>query len=160
MQIQPTRAPAARPIRRSARYILPFLLAGAAIPAPGVAAQTGSSVLIAVNQVRDAHGHVRVALCTRQTFLTQSCPYHASAPAAAGTVSVRIDGVSPGTYSVEAFHDDDDTRRLERSFFGLPTKGMGFSREAAMRFGPPRFDDAAFRVVAADAAIAVVLHYY
>ena len=145
---------------RSARYILNFLLTTPAISAPGAAAQSQASVLVEVRQVRDARGHVLVALCTQQTFLTQSCPYHAAAPAAAGTVVVRIDGVPPGTYSIEAFHDDTDTKTLERSFFGLPTKGMGFSRDAPMRFGPPRFDDAAFRVAAADAAVTVTLHYY
>ena len=143
-----------------AKYILPFLLTASAIPAPVAAGQPQASVLVEVKQIRDARGHVLVALCTQPTFLTASCPYHAAAPAAAGTVTVRIDGVPPGIYSIQAFHDDTDTKTLERSFFGLPTKGMGFSRDAPMRFGPPRFDDAAFRVAAADAAVAVTLHYY
>lgn len=157
------RTPSARPLpmrRLAARCTLPLLLAALAVPLPRAAAQGEVSVLVEVRQVRDARGHVLVALCTRQTFLTRSCPYHAAVAAAAGTVTVRIDGVPPGTYGVQAFHDDNDSGTLERTFLGLPAKGMGFSRDAPMRFGPPRFDDAAFRVADAAAIVVLALHYY
>lgn len=139
---------------------LPCLLASFGTPSPGTAAENQASVLVEVRQVRDARGHVLVALCTQPTFLTASCPYYAAAPAAAGTVAVRIDGVPPGSYSAEALHDDNDSKKLERTFFGLPSKGMGFSRDAPMRFGPPRFGDAAFKVANAATAVVVTLHYY
>jgi uncharacterized protein (DUF2141 family) len=36
---------------------------------------------------------------------------------------------------------------------------MGFSRDAPMRMGPPRFEDAAFPIAPAGAAIAFRLRY-
>ncbi len=114
---------------------------------------------VTVSGVRNARGHVLVAICTRADFLRPHCPWQGSAPALVGDVRVDIAGVPPGMYAAQAFHDEDDNGRLERSFLGLPREGLGFSRDAPMRFGPPAFDDAAFSVTG-DAQMQVTLKYY
>lgn len=153
-------SPAAKSGRLLPKLVLAGLWAPLTVSMPALASESQGSVLVKVQHVRDARGHVLVALCTEKTFLTASCPYHGTVPSAAGTVVVRIDGVPPGTYSAQAFQDDNDSKTLERTFFGLPSKGMGFSRDARMRFGPPRFDDAAFKVANSATSIVVTLHYY
>ena len=127
---------------------------------PAFAAAADDTVLVEVHNVQDARGHVLIALCTAKTFLTMRCPYQASVSARAGTVLARVGGVQPGVYSVEAFHDYNDTKRLGQTFFGLPDKGLGFSRNAKMHFGPPRFADAAFPVDQAEVRVTVTLRYY
>jgi len=103
-------------------------------------------VQVTVHDIRNDHGRVLVALCTRADFLRPHCAWTASAPAVVGTVTLRIDGVPPGVYAAQAFHDENSNGILDRSFLGLPEEGMGFSRDAPMRMGPPRFADAAFTV--------------
>ena len=127
-------------------------------PAAGAAA-AGTTVMVKVSGVRDDRGHVLVALCPMSDFLTEHCPYHASAPARAGDVLVQVDDVPPGRYAAQAFHDDNDTGKLEHSFFSLPRKGMGFSRDARMHFGPPRFNDAAFDVGSTPVGTYLTLRY-
>lgn len=105
-----------------------------------------ASVQVTVHDIRNDHGRVLVALCTRADFLRPHCAWAASAPAVVGTVTLRIDGVPPGVYAAQAFHDENSNGILDRSFLGLPEEGMGFSRDAPMRMGPPRFADAAFTV--------------
>ncbi len=114
---------------------------------------------IAVNGVRNDHGHVLVTLCTRADFLQPHCAWKASAPAHPGIVTLQIDGVPPGTYAAEAYHDENDNKTLDLSLFGLPEEGMGFSRNARMFFGPPRFDAASFVVTEPGAAISFGLRY-
>jgi uncharacterized protein (DUF2141 family) len=116
-------------------------------------------VHVMVSGVRNARGHVLVAICSRAEFLQPHCAWQGGAPARAGIVTVDIADVPPGLYAAQAFHDEDDNKKLERSFFGLPEEGMGFSRDARMRFGPPAFADAAF-AVGGDVAVQVALHYY
>ena len=118
-----------------------------------------AEVEVVVAGVRGGRGAVRVALCGEAEFLGFDCAYYGETLAADGVVVVRIRGVTPGVYAAEAFHDDDNSGKLETSFFGLPRKGMGFSRDARMRFGPPRFGDAAMRVSAEGGRFEVVLHY-
>lgn len=123
------------------------------------AAQPGTTIVVEVRGVRSGAGHVLVALCAEADFLTDHCAYHASVPAHAGDVLVRVNGVPPGVYAVEAFHDDDDTRKLEHGFLSRPRKGFGFSRDAAMRFGPPRFNEAGFGVGSVPAQVGLTLSY-
>jgi uncharacterized protein (DUF2141 family) len=132
-----------------------ILMGLAAMPSLAWAA----SVQVTVQGVRNDHGSVLVALCTSAEFLRPHCAWKASTPAAAGTVTLRIDGVPPGTYAAQAFHDENGNGRLDRSLLGLPEEGMGFSRDAPMRMGPPRFEDAAFPIAPAGAAIAFRLRY-
>jgi uncharacterized protein (DUF2141 family) len=119
----------------------------------------GASVQVTVEGVRNDHGRVLVTLCTAADFLRPHCAWKASAPAAAGTVRLRIDGVPPGTYAAQAFHDENANGRLDRNFLGLPEEGMGFSNDAPMVFGPPRFTTAAFAVTGSAAEIEFHLRY-
>ena len=119
-----------------------------------------SAVEVAVSGVRDAAGHIRVALCTRETFPGTDCPIHAASPAQAGTTTVRINGVPAGTYALEVFHDDDDSGRMEFSLLGVPKKGMGFSGTKLPLFGPPDFADAAVTIGLSGARIVARLRYY
>lgn len=116
-------------------------------------------VHVTVIGVRNARGHVLVAVCTRTDFLRPHCPWQGRAAASVGDVRLDIVGVPPGVYAAQAFHDEDDNGRLEKSWLGLPEEGMGFSHNAPMRFGPPTFADAAF-TVSSDAAVKFSLHYY
>jgi uncharacterized protein (DUF2141 family) len=69
-----------------------------------------------------------------------------------------VEGVPPGTYAVQAFHDEDGDGTLDRRGF-WPSEGLGFSRDAPMRMGPPRFGDAAVRIER-DGRITVTMRYY
>ena len=100
---------------------------------------------VAVLNVRNADGDVRVAVCSADTFLKDNCPYSGIAPARTGEVVVRIAGVPPGVWAVQAFHDEDRNGEVNRNLLGVPTEGIGFSNDAPFRFGPPTFTDAAFQ---------------
>ena len=117
-------------------------------------------LLVTITNVRTDHGHVLVAVCDRTTFLQPKCAYHGSAPAKAGSVTVPIEGVPGGVYALQAYQDENDNGTLDRSFFGMPKEGMGFSRDAPMRFGPPDFNDAAVTVPAAGGALSFALRYF
>lgn len=110
--------------------------------------------------VRSERGHVRVAVCPKASFLQASCAWHAAAPARAGSVVVMVPGVPPGVYAVQAFLDENDDGKINRNLLGIPKEGIGFSRDAPMRFGPPSFGDAAVTVGAAGAAVSLRLRYF
>ncbi len=121
---------------------------------------SAADVQVTVTHVRNAKGHVLVALCARADFLKPHCPWQANTQAAAGTVRLTIHAVPPGRYAIEAFHDENDNQKIDRGFFGIPTEGMGFSNDAPMHFGPPDFDTAAIDVRHADVSAAMSMRYY
>ncbi len=116
-------------------------------------------MVVTVKGVRNAHGDVRVAICKRADFLRPHCLWHAAAPAATGAVDLHFPDVPPGTYAAEAFHDENRNGVIDKNFLGFPTEGMGFSNDAPMHFGPPKFDAAAFSVGAPTTHITLTLRY-
>ena len=118
------------------------VLAALALPAPASAAQLD----IELTGVENNHGLVRVAICTPATFTTKNCPFFGAAPAKPGSVTISVDGIPPGRYAVQAYHDEDGNGRLRKGLFGVPDEAIGFSRDARIRLGAPSFEDAAIDV--------------
>lgn len=119
-----------------------------------------ASLQITVTGLRNDHGTVRVAVCSRERFLQPTCEYGAATPARVGEVTVGIDAIVPGDWAVQAFHDENANGILDRTWLGMPAEGMGFSRDPRFNFGPPRFDDAALRIGQTPGRIRVGLRYY
>lgn len=78
---------------------------------------------------------------------------------AAQADAISITGLAPGSYAVSVQHDENANHRLDRSPFGLPTEGVGFSRNPVLTFGPPSFKAAAVDV-AAGSTTAIRMKYF
>ena len=131
--------------RPNPRRVSTLLISAAAAALALGSAAHASLVQIAVTGVSDPRGHVRVELCTRDTFLTSSCPYQGVAPATPGQTLVTIEA-PPGEYAVQAFHDETDEGVVHQNLLGIPREKIGFSNDAPIRLSGPRFRDAAFSV--------------
>jgi len=122
--------------------VILLLIAGLSVPAVALAARLD----IELTGVENDHGLVRVAVCTPETFATKHCPFTGAAPAKPGSVTVSVDGIPPGRYAIQAYHDEDGDGRLRRGLFGIPAEAIGFSRDARVRLSAPNFEDAAIDV--------------
>ena len=114
---------------------------------------------VVVAGVRNDKGIVLVAVCPEAQFLRDTCAYRSRTPARPSEVAVQVE-VPPGTYAVQAYHSEDGSGRLRRSFFGVPRDGIGFSRDAKFHYGPPSFADAAIRVGPEGGRVRLTLRYY
>ena len=65
---------------------------------------------------------------------------------AADSVTLTFRDVKPGRYAIALLHDENDNGKADRAAMMIPTEGFGFSRDARVRFGPPKFGEAAFDV--------------
>lgn len=135
----------------------PWQLKSAAVAALLGTPTLAAEVRIEVAGLRNAQGTLYAAVCSQARFLQPTCEYFGSAPAGGGVVTVT--GVPPGTWAVQVVHDENGNGTLDRPGF-LPTEGMGFSRDAPMRMGPPRFADAAFDLTEAGAVVPLTMRYF
>jgi uncharacterized protein (DUF2141 family) len=124
---------------------------------PGLADAATLDVVVA--NLRNGNGHVRVAVCTQATFLKEHCEYNGEAKSKAGEVVVTLQ-VPPGTWAVQAYQDERDHGEVDRNLLGIPTVGLGFSNDAPIRFGPPKYGDAAFQLGAGGGRIRLSLRYF
>lgn len=58
---------------------------------------------------------------------------------------IRFEGLLPGSYAIAVIHDANENAKLDTAL-GIPREGFGFSRNPAIRFGPPSFSSARFSV--------------
>ena len=118
-------------------------LLGAASPA------ATSDVTITATGLRNHKGVVRACM-TAEVAHFPSCKnpaasYHAVGDAA-GSVTLTFADVKPGRYAIALLHDENGNGKADRAAMMIPTEGFGFSRDAKVRFGPPKFREAAFEV--------------
>ena len=70
-----------------------------------------------------------------------------------------LSDIAPGTYAIAAFHDDNNSGKLETNFFGVPKKGYGFSNNLKPKMRAANFDEARFTVPAEGASGRIQLQY-
>lgn len=74
-------------------------------------------------------------------------------------VSVTFSNLNSGSYAVAVFHDLNGDRQLNRNALGIPTEGYGFSRNPAVRTGPPQFGAAAIVLAGPSTQIQIRMQY-
>ena len=79
-------------------------------------------------------------------------------PAITGAVVLDFGQLASGRYAVSLIHDENSNGRLDTVLL-IPREGYGFSRDARVRLGPPRFDSAAFEVDGQPAHLTVKMRY-
>ncbi|MBB4838052.1 MULTISPECIES: DUF2141 domain-containing protein [Sphingomonas] len=118
-----------------------MLLLGAGSPA----AETGGPLEIEMTGLRSAKGVVRLCLVQDpgdfpdcrdgRGALKRTLP--------AANPRIRLEGLPVGDYAIAVIHDANGNSKLD-TMLGIPREGFGFSRNPAIRFGPPRYKDARF----------------
>lgn len=128
---------------------------------PGAAEAPRGVIEIVVHGLRSGDGKVRLALYDDpEGFPSREGSIRGGAVRLDGDVAVFVfDDVPYGTYALSAFHDENDNGKFDTNFLGLPLEGYGFSRDAAVVFGPPAFEDAAFELRSSKRTVAINMRY-
>lgn len=115
---------------------------------------------VRVEGVRSDRGRILVAVCSAESFLAPTCERTGAAPARTGTTELVVTDIPPGIYAVQAIHDENGNGSVDRNLLGLPREGLGFSRDAPMRMGPPRFSDAAIDLRGTGGTLSFTMRYF
>ena len=122
----------------------------AALILPGAGEPPGD-VSATITGLRSQKGQVVACLTTRPDTFPE-CQRDPQARAvkvpAAATVQVDFGPVPAGRYAIALFHDENGNGKLDKRLM-LPREGYGFSRNAPVMMGPPRFASAAFATAGA-----------
>ncbi|RKS91824.1 uncharacterized protein (DUF2141 family) [Sphingosinicella microcystinivorans] len=112
------------------------------------AAPQQASLHLTFEGLRSQKGSIRLCLW-RDSAGYPDCAHGAGATkesVSAANPVIDITGLPPGDYAISAIHDENDNKKLDKSFIGMPTEGVAFSNNAKISFGPPKFDKARFHV--------------
>ena len=134
--------------------LMPLLTAGSAPPA--------AELQISIDGLRSTKGAIMLCLTrrTQQAFLTcgQDPARVTRIIAADQARQIELKDLVPGDYSLLVIHDENRNGKLDK-MFGMPREGFGFSRNPAIRMGPPHYADVHFAVPPGHSAQAIKLKY-
>jgi len=60
--------------------------------------------------------------------------------------TVVFESLPPGRYGAAVYLDENRNGKLDRNLIGFFKESFGFSENARVRFGPPKWEDAVFEV--------------
>lgn len=71
---------------------------------------------------------------------------------------LQFGNLPSGTYALALIHDENGNGKLD-TVLGIPKEGFGFSKNPAIRFGPPSFKSAGVTIVAGRTDESVKIKY-
>ncbi len=70
-----------------------------------------------------------------------------------------FDNLRAGEYGISVDHDENNNRKLDTNFLGIPKEGVGASNNARGHFGPPKYSDAKFNFNGENLTINIGINY-
>lgn len=143
--------------------VLTLAVVGNLVLSSQAKAISNSSLTVAVSGMRNQKGQVCLSLfsedqgfpSSNERALDYRCVKAEKTP-----LAVKFSNLSPGSYAVAVFHDENEDGILNRGFLGIPKEGFGFSRNPKILTGPPSFKDAAILVTEPNTEIQIQLEYF
>ncbi len=127
-----------------------------------VCAFEGTGVIVRVTNVRSSSGNVKAELYGNdsKTFLKKSGRLvKLRVPAVEGVTEICLPAPVPGTYAVTVYHDENDSKKFDKNFFGYPKEGYGFSNNPGFPLRRPRLGELTFLVGEAPPLVEITLKY-
>ncbi len=139
-----------------------LLLATSAIALSGMSPPPQGDISVSITNMRSSEGVVRACITkNRRTF--PNCRKDPDAMRrvvdASESVTLTFTDVEAGAYAIALLHDENDNGKADRALGMMPKEGFGFSRDARVRMGPPKFDDAVFDFDGTEASLTIRMRY-
>nr|WP_294848894.1 DUF2141 domain-containing protein [uncultured Sphingomonas sp.] len=124
--------------------------------------QPTAELIVSVDGLRNTKGNVLICLTRNRGSEFLKCDKD---PAKVARIvptrlarAAEFAGLTPGEYSLLLIHDENANGRLD-TMLGIPKEGFAFSRNPAIRMGPPRYADVHFTVPTGRSAQALRVKY-
>jgi uncharacterized protein (DUF2141 family) len=145
----------------STAFLLPIPPSSSAPPTPPADSSNTkptSVITVRIEGLRNERGTVYVSLHDNKKSFddNKGAMQSMQARPKQGTARVVFENVPPGKYALSFIHDENDNKKLDTNWIGIPKEGFGYSKDAMGRFGPPKFDDAVLTIPSG--ATTVVMH--
>ena len=137
-------------------------IAAGALALTGAAPPKAGEVAITVTDLRNAKGVVRACMTTKEDIFPKcrkDPAAHRTVVKAKEEVVLIFKDVEPGRYAVALLHDENENGKPDRVLGMMPKEGFGFSRDAKVEMGPPKFEDAVFDFTGDGQSLTIRMRY-
>ena len=108
-----------------------------------------ATLTVRLDGFKHEQGTAMVALTNAQGFLASRGAVRAQSTTIRDGLAICVfKDVPYGKYAVQAYHDENNNKKLDTGLFGIPREPYGFSNDARGSFGPPKYEEAEFSLAA------------
>jgi uncharacterized protein (DUF2141 family) len=137
-------------------YMLPFPVEAAAGQDLPSTAPASGTLVVTLSGMQDDRGSLVYAMWAGpEGWLETNSVQEGAAPIVQGSTTIRFENLPYGEYAISAYHDRNGNGKLDTGLFRIPKEPLGTSNDAKIRFGPPRYEDAAFILDQSELAIEI-----
>ena len=106
----------------------------------------GQDITVNIENLDSNTGHIYIALYNTETsFLSEGYKSNISSIENKSCTIVFKD-IPKGIYAISFFHDENENKKMDTNFLGIPSEDYGCSNNATGFMGPPKWEDAKFEV--------------
>jgi uncharacterized protein (DUF2141 family) len=110
-------------------------------------AQTAKLIIIFKGLNTSSGGYLRSALYTKNNFPKNGKEsYGKQVLINAKEMRIEFDKLPAEEFAVACYQDIDKNKKLNKNLVGYPTEPFGFSKDAKINLGPPKFEDAKIKL--------------
>jgi uncharacterized protein (DUF2141 family) len=114
---------------------------------PASVSSGASTLTLTYSDIETREGAIMVALFDSEAAYDGGAPVRvAMVPANAASVTISIEGLTPGRYAIKSFHDIDGDHRMSTNPMGMPIEPFAFSNNARGNMGPATWSQSVFEV--------------
>ena len=119
------------------------LFASSAISAQDV---TGSDITVVISNFDNNQGKAYIALYNSEASFLKKGFEATFSKIENNSCTITFMAVPNGVYAVSMFHDENDNNKMDTAVFGIPKEDYGCSNKAKGFMGPPKWEDAKFKI--------------
>jgi uncharacterized protein (DUF2141 family) len=109
---------------------------------------SGVPIWITIEKVRNSKGTIKVELYNGEVETGKKKGKKIArtrVKASQGETKLCLNAPSRGDYSISLYHDENDNKKFDRNFIGIPREGFGFSNNPSIGFGLPDEEEIRFQ---------------
>ena len=106
----------------------------------------GENITVKIENLNSNIGQIYISLYNTETsFLNKGFKLTTSSIENNGCIVIFKD-VPKGIYAISFFHDENENKKMDSNFLGIPQEDYGCSNNARGFMGPPKWEDAKFEL--------------
>ena len=122
----------------------------------------GKPIYVHVHGIKNSAGSIKAVLYgpDPESFLVKGAKADKERePAQKGSMTLCVAAPVEGKYAVVVYHDENDDRKFDSNWIGLPTEGFGVSNNPSLFLAAPNFEESSFEVIGEVTHVDVEMKY-
>lgn len=123
----------------------------------GFLSAQNSNLVVTVSGLKNNTGLLTVELYNSEGKFLKKAFKTVSSTIKSNTATVTFIGIPKAEYTVMAYHDENNNKKLDKNFIGMPKEAVACSNNAKGFMGPPKYEDAKF-TISTDSKISIKMN--